>query len=148
MSPRPSRLESPAQSASQHRLGPDRQLSVILPTNFNGMAPQWWKSVCTCSVPSCVQSHAPPATAMPVGLSLIHHFPRQGQSNLGLQLSGRLTLPPGPSLVSRSRPPSSFTSPYRPILAIPDIHRPSRRQKRKRSVHLRTPVHPMPWASE
>ena len=44
-------------------------------------------------------------------------------------------------------PPSS-TSPYRPILAIPDIHRLSQRQRRKRSVHApRTPVHPMSQTS-
>ena len=76
-----------------------------------------------------IRGHAPPATAKPVGALSDPHFPRRGQSHFDPRWSGRLTLPPRPSLVSRSRPQSSHVSPRHPILAIPNIHRPSWWQK-------------------
>ena len=94
-----------------------------------------------------VRARALPATAKPVGVSSGHQLPRRGQSYLDPRWSGRLTLPPGPSLVSRSRPQSSSISPCRPILAILDIHRPPGGRNGKEVSTCEHRFTPCPWHS-
>ena len=126
VSPHPSRSESPAQLDSffPTPTGPG-------PTLFGYPAHVFLRDdspmaeMLACSKPNWGHAHAPPAAAMPACLSQKHALPRRGQSFPGPRWSRRLTLPPGPSLVSRRRPRSSSPRPYRPVLAISDIHRPT-----------------------